>query len=223
MKTAIASDERATQVHAMRVVTSRRRGADGTASAGGVRSVPVVMRPKLRPARHDRYRVNPRIGRSTSRRDRMPQPQRRGATRLRTIRRGRGPARHPRPPPPRASVPCRRGSAAATRRRRRRRGTRAGAGRRDPAATCGAARSRRGVLVTAHVERATEGEAHGTPNRSRNPTRWRLVSSRCPPHTATGMTGTPASAASRTAPVLSARTVNDALTPASGNTPSSSP
>ena len=62
----------------------------------------------------------------------------------------------------------------------------------------------------------------GTPNRSLNRTVWFLVNSRWPPHTAMGMIGTPASAASRTAPVLRSRTVKDALTPASGNTPRSS-
>ena len=41
--------------------------------------------------------------------------------------------------------------------------------------------------------------------------------------TVTGMTGTPASAAIRTAPVLIAFTVNDWLMVASGNTPTSSP
>ena len=73
------------------------------------------------------------------------------------------------------------------------------------------------------VQRRAEGERHRHPERSPKRTRCRLVISRCPPQTATGMTGTPASAARRTAPVFRSRTLNDALTPASGNTPMISP
>lgn len=50
-----------------------------------------------------------------------------------------------------------------------------------------------------------------------------LVHNRCVPHSAIGTTGTPASAAIRTAPDLMSFTVNDRLIVASGNTPTTSP
>ena len=61
----------------------------------------------------------------------------------------------------------------------------------------------------------------GRPRRTSG--RCLAVRSRCGPHTATGSSGAPVSRASATAPGIRARTVQERLTPASGNTPTASP
>lgn len=52
---------------------------------------------------------------------------------------------------------------------------------------------------------------------------WSLVQMRCAPHTISGMIGTPASSAIRTAPVLNSLSSKLRLIVASGYTPTSSP